>query len=680
MEAFQRGDWARAAQLAEEALAIDAGSYDAAQVRVLATLNAGRAGDALGLAEALIARFPDDAFAHNSLGAVLQVLGRLEEAAGAYRKAVAMAPQNALARTNLAQACAGLGRHDEAAQVLREAIALDPRSAVAREGLASVLLASGQPAEAERVARETHSLGLATPSTFVHLAAANLQMDRPDAALAPAREAVRGAPQWPAAVELAARAELDVGSVAAALERYASLETLAPPPDRWRFLRALAWPAIAESREQIAQRLEEVDRALDDLVARPARLADPYREVGMSGFYIGYQGFDDTQLQRKIARAYSLAAPDLEWSAPHVARKRERAGRIRLGILSSFLNNHTIGKLNIGLARKIDPKRFELVVIRPPCAPDFLSASFDECAERVVTLPRVLGEARRTVAQAELDALFYPDIGMDPFTYFLAFARLARVQFTTWGHPVTTGIPNIDYFLSTRHAEPADAQRYYGEKLVAFDHPPSYYYRPREPSAFDVRAHLGLAPDERLYASLQTLYKIHPDFDRALVRILRGDPRGRVLLIAARHEGWNGRLRRRIEREGPDVAGRIVFMPPVPLPDYLAVLRDVDALLDTFHFGGGNSSYESFGMSSPVVTLPGERMRARITAALYARMGQSRWIASSADHFAALALELARDRASRAQWRREIGEGADRFLENDAVLGELEDFIEAALA
>lgn len=297
----------------------------------------------------------------------------------------------------------------------------------------------------------------------------------------------------------------------------------------------------------------------------------------------------------------------------------------------------------------------------------------------MVTLPLDLAAARRMVSEAQLDALFYPDIGMDAFTYLLAFARLARVQFTTWGHPVTTGIPNMDYFLTARDAEPEGAQRYYSEKLVQFELPPSFYYRPRDPSSFDVRAHLGLGAGERLYASLQTLYKVHPDFDRSLVEILRRDPKGRLLLVSSRHEGWNGKLRRRLAREGADVAGRIVFMPPVPLPDYLAALRDVDALLDTFHFGGGNSSYESFGMSSPVVTLPGERMRARITAALYARMGVPRWIARTPDHFVELALELANGGSSREAWRLEIREGADRFLENDGVVREFERFIASAL-
>jgi predicted O-linked N-acetylglucosamine transferase (SPINDLY family) len=319
--------------------------------------------------------------------------------------------------------------------------------------------------------------------------------------------------------------------------------------------------------------------------------------------------------------------------------------------------------------------------MRPRCEPDFLAAAFDECAQAVMTLPFDLAAARQAVAHAELDVLFYPDIGMDIFTYYLAFARLARVQFTTWGHPVTTGIPNVDYYLSTRHAEPPDAQRFYSERLVEMENPPSFYYRPRPPSSFDIRAHLGAGPDERVYASTQTLYKIHPDFDDALVEILRRDRRGRVVLIASPRAGWNEKLRRRLERAGPDVASRIHLMPSVSLPDYLAALGTADALLDTFHFGGGCSSYESFGMSAPVVTLPGERMRARITAALYARMGQSRWVASSVDGFVNLALELANaSDAQKQAWKREIADGAGAFLENDAVIREYEEFIAAAVA
>ena len=643
-EAFQRGQWPQAIALAGEALAIAPGNYDASQMRIMATLYSGRAAEALPHSEALVANFPDDPFVYNSHGAVLQVLGRIDEAIGAYRKATSLGPDHPQAWLNLAQLHAGQGRHEEAAACFEKVIECGDRQ----------------------------------PNVWLNLARAYVFADRLEKALAPVREAVRSAPASAEAAALAAHVELNVGELGAAVQRLASLDSLAPPPDRWRVMRAIAWPAMMDSREQIAARHGEVDRALDELIARPARIADPLAEVGMTGFYMAYQGFDDTDLQRKIAQAYRLATPSLEWSAPHAGRARAPGRRIRVGIVSRHLNNHTIGKLNIGIAQKLDRRRFELIVMRPPGTNDFLSKAFDESAARAVTLPMDLAAARLKVAEAELDALFYPDIGMDAFTYFLAFARLARVQFTTWGHPVTTGIPNMDCYISARDAEPADAARYYSERLVAFEHPPSFYIRPREPSSFDVRAHLGLDSGVRIYASLQTLYKVHPDFDRALVEILRRDPDGRVLLIAAKREGWNEKLRRRLEREGPDVAGRILFMPALSLPDYFAALQDADALLDTFHFGGGSSSYESFGLACPVVTLPGERMRARVTAALYARMGVSRWIASSVEHFVELALRLAHG-GERESWRAEIRDGASRFLEDEAVVREYEGFIEQAL-
>ena len=46
--------------------------------------------------------------------------------------------------------------------------------------------------------------------------------------------------------------------------------------------------------------------------------------------------------------------------------------------------------------------------------------------------------------------IVYPELGMDVTSFALAALRLAPVQAATWGHPETTGLPTIDYFLSAR--------------------------------------------------------------------------------------------------------------------------------------------------------------------------------------------------------------------------------------
>ena len=52
----------------------------------------------------------------------------------------------------------------------------------------------------------------------------------------------------------------------------------------------------------------------------------------------------------------------------------------------------------------------------------------------------------------------------------LASLRLAPVQINSWGHPDTSGVPTLDYYVSADCFEPADAQDHYSEQLVLLPH------------------------------------------------------------------------------------------------------------------------------------------------------------------------------------------------------------------
>ena len=125
----------------------------------------------------------------------------------------------------------------------------------------------------------------------------------------------------------------------------------------------------------------------------------------------------------------------------------------------------------------------------------------------------------------------YPDIGMEPFTYFLAFARLAPVQCVTWGHPLTTGLDTIDWFLSGESLETEEADAHYTERLVRLRGLPTYYRKPQVAGPAKSRAELGLPESGSLYACPQTLFKFHPEFDRLLAAILQTDRRGHLAMI-----------------------------------------------------------------------------------------------------------------------------------------------------
>ena len=97
------------------------------------------------------------------------------------------------------------------------------------------------------------------------------------------------------------------------------------------------------------------------------------------------------------------------------------------------------------------------------------------------------------------DLAYYWEVGTDAVGYFLPFFRLAAVQCTSWGWPVTSGIAAIDYFLSSELIEPADGAGHYSERLIRLKSIPNYYPRPTGPAPQPDRGRFGLEAGHHVY-------------------------------------------------------------------------------------------------------------------------------------------------------------------------------------
>jgi hypothetical protein len=147
-----------------------------------------------------------------------------------------------------------------------------------------------------------------------------------------------------------------------------------------------------------------------------------------------------------------------------------------------------------------------------------------------------IGASAQAVRNAKIDILVFPEVGLDPLTYFLSYARLAPVQVAWLGHPDTTAVPNIDYFLSS-HMEPEHAHDNYTEKLYKLP-----FFGTQFVDNYAALAHLQLtAPrtillnrakynekleiptSAHLYVIAHSLCKLNPLFDEVLLRILMQD-------------------------------------------------------------------------------------------------------------------------------------------------------------
>jgi protein O-GlcNAc transferase len=133
-------------------------------------------------------------------------------------------------------------------------------------------------------------------------------------------------------------------------------------------------------------------------------------------------------------------------------------------------------------------------------------------------------------------------------------------------------------------------------------------------------------------------------------------------------------LRQRFATTVPDVADRIVFIRRLQQPQFMNFLSLIDVMLDPFPYGGGNSSLEAFSFGVPVVTLPTEFLRGRITQAFCRRLGVDECIARNLADYIAIATRLGTNPEFRHQLRNKIFAGQSQIFEDDSAVRDLEHF------
>ncbi len=444
--------------------------------------------------------------------------------------------------------------------------------------------------------------------------------------------------------------------------------------------RAFTIPLINQSVQQMKATRVEVVASLDRLEAQAVTFPRPVLELPLPSFGLAYHGLNDRIINERIARFFRNTVPDLTTEAAHckVKQKRRAGDRLRLGVCSMFLRYHTIGHFTRGLIARFPRSEFEVIAIRPNTNPDPMAAEIAQTCDRLVTISHGFRAARQTIAELRLDVLFYPDIGMNQLTYLLAHSRLAPVQCVTWGHPDTTGLDTLDYFLSAKDLEPEQgADDHYTETLIRLNELPTYYHRPTGPADAN-RCDFGLPESGNLYLCPHTLYKFHPDFDEIMGGILRADETGHVVLVNS-HEQATSELQTRLSSVIPDVADRVIFIEKVPNPNFLEFLSLADVVLDTLHFGCGRMVFECTAVGVPTVTLPGDFMRARVVYAVYKRMGITECIVEDQASYIDTAVRLATDRSWRDEIVGRIRERSHLVFERQEAVQEMAAFFKQAV-
>jgi protein O-GlcNAc transferase len=653
--ALQTGDAQRAIEWLLRARNVEPNAFPAIHQLGVAYLAVGRLDDAAREFAQAAELAPNYTPTHESLANLRHRQGRLHDAATEFTIVARLQPDSAAAQNNLGTVLGQLGQYDEALACFERSLAIDPQNTIALSNSAAVLVKLGRPSEAILpfrllIAQSPTDANACYTAGFLFYEQ-GLRVEAQDAfAMALARD-----PQYVEARWAHAIAELP----------------LAYGPDE----------DPAAYRERFADAVNRLDQWFD-----ASRAPAGHRAVGnQQPFYLAFHEVDNRPL---LSRFGDLCARLMQLEYPDAVRPSRRAGpaaHVRVAIASAYFHDQSVWTALVrGWCAHLDPRRVEVHLLHTGTVDDAQTAI---ARAQAASFQMGLGGVSQWVdalRKLDPDVLLYPEIGMDTMCTKLASLRLAPVQAVSWGHPETTGLPSIDYFLSAELFEPPGGAGHYRERLIALPNL-GCYYEPLAPEDTNSRWDaLEIDEDSPRLICAGSPYKYFPAHDLVLVEIARRLGRCQFLFFDDRAPHLSrqveARLMRAFGRHGLDAARFVRFLPRQARPDFFALMRRSDVYLDTIGFSGFNTAIQAVECGLPVVTWEGRFMRGRLGAGVMRRLGLDELVVHDAKTYVDMAARLCSDPDYRRDVGRRMASHSPILYRDPVPVRALEDFLVGAVS
>ena len=259
---------------------------------------------------------------------------------------------------------------------------------------------------------------------------------------------------------------------------------------------------------------------------------------------------------------------------------------------------------------------------------------------------------------------FFPDIGMNMESIYLANTRIAPVQVCGYGHPVSTRGTEIDYWLGGLETEDqAAAEANYSERLVlipgagVMPNKPQYERNWNHQSSPVVRINCSWSAQKINYFNLSLLRRIAEN-TRSNVHF-RFFPGGSVMCgayIALRQEIG--------EVLGPNAPFQVLGS--LSYESYMSVMEDAEFTLDPYPFGGYATATDALFLGKPLVTLEGHKFYNRSAGSLLHKLGLHELVAQTEDEYVDIACRLIDD----AGYRQAIVDRIEAFDLNASIFAD----------
>lgn len=270
------------------------------------------------------------------------------------------------------------------------------------------------------------------------------------------------------------------------------------------------------------------------------------------------------------------------------------------------------------------------------------------------------------IVSNDFQLVYYPDIGMTDESIWLSNIRLAPIQVTGYGHPVSTFGSEIDYFVVGAETEVLDdLNENYSETPIVLPGLgcvpvwPTYKRKDPPKKSDKLVANCVWGPDKYNYTAIRMLQEISRLTNGLEYAIFcsRGVNRYNAYL------SFEAEMRQLLG-DSATIHHNLEYM------DYMEEAEYGDFAINSWPFGGYNTVVEALYLGKPVITLEGDRFYNRAASALLRRVGLENLIAKSAPEFIDLCVKMVNDPAFLAEQKAKLA-GVDLskaiFFDTDEV-------------
>ena len=370
-------------------------------------------------------------------------------------------------------------------------------------------------------------------------------------------------------------------------------------------------------------------------------------DVGIIGNYLFALNYCADLSPEFVAQEHFCLAPkahSFDLNTTPTPLLRTEVGKLRIGYVSGDFYTHSVAYFVEPILIHHDYENFEIVCYS-------LGTNWDATTDRIKALPclwrDMVGAAPDTLAQQIRDDRI--DILVDLAGYTAdnrigAFAsRPAPLQVSWIGYPNTTGLPQIDYYLTDNVCDPPGmTDHLFCERLWRLPRIFCCYLPPMEfpavvPSPFLVNGFVS-------FGSFNNFGKVTRRQIILWARILRDVPDSRLYLksMSLGDSSVKESILAQFRSEGID--GYRIDMRTVTTTkiEHLNEYSRVDIALDTYPYHGTTTTCEALWMGTPVITRAGITHASRVSVSLIQNIGCVDCIAVDSEDYVARAVTLAK--------------------------------------